>query len=180
MRIADVECENHNSTNCYVGDNLTLFRRPLERMWSCCQWVPLTMVLTLRMRRLTSGLVSTLVVHIFTAISLPVQELHRGDEAARSIRLSAQPALDMSREGCIYGSSRNMHSCISEIGNQEQALGIWQISYRRIAKQCLKIFSSFPFRDNYWTTLFFFIRTSFFFRRLHVLIFKAKWSLQRS
>ena len=39
-----------NITNC---DKVTLFRRPLERMWSCCQWVPLTMVLTLRMRRLT-------------------------------------------------------------------------------------------------------------------------------
>ena len=102
-----------------------------------------------RMRRLTSGVVWTF-VHIFTAISLPVQELHRGDEAAWSIRLSAQPALEMSREGCIYGSSRNMHPCISEIGNQEQALGIWQISYHRIAKERLKSFSSFPFTNLPW------------------------------
>ena len=44
------------NANC-SGDKLWLPRRQLERMWFCCQWVPLTMELILRTRKLTSGAV---------------------------------------------------------------------------------------------------------------------------
>ena len=54
LLIADYE--NDDNSHC-SDDKLRLFRRQLERMWSCCRWVPLMMELTLRTRRLTSGVV---------------------------------------------------------------------------------------------------------------------------
>ena len=54
LLIADYE--NYDNSH-RSDDKLRLFRRQLERMWSCCRWVPLMMELTLRTRRLTSGVV---------------------------------------------------------------------------------------------------------------------------
>ena len=77
-----------------VADSRLTLRKQRVRMWFCFQWAPRTMELTPKTKRLTSGshfdlsLISWWPQH-------PSQELHRGHEATRGLRLSAQSAVGL-------------------------------------------------------------------------------------